>query len=73
MKITPITLSFAAMLAASVPAVRAAGPAEGIATASAEALKTAFDLDLNLVHTFRSERDFDPIRHQAPFAAFELD
>ena len=43
------------------------------AGACAEALKIAFELDLNLVHLFRSERDFDQIRNQAPLAAFELD
>jgi len=43
------------------------------AGACSESLKVAFELDLNLVHLFRSERDFDQIRNQAPLAAFELD
>ena len=43
------------------------------AAAAADSLKIAFELDTNLVHLFRSERDFDQIRNQAPLAAFELD
>lgn len=39
----------------------------------AKALKEALDQDPNLIHLFRSERDFDPIRNQAPLAVFELE
>lgn len=42
------------------------------AEASASALKIALQLDSNLIHLFRNERDFDQIRAQAPFASFEL-
>lgn len=45
---------------------------KGEVEASASALETALQSDANLVHLFRSERDFDQVRGQAPFASFEL-
>jgi tetratricopeptide (TPR) repeat protein len=45
---------------------------KGEAEASAAALGIALQSDANLVHLFRSERDFDQVRGQAPFASFEL-
>lgn len=52
--------------------LRAAALAQkGEAEASAESLKQALQLNADLLYTYQLEADFEPMRRQAAFAAFE--